>query len=124
MIESHISDTHLLLSLMGISQQKVTVYDDTHVSRNELVIIAGNGVTIFLDLLVLTEIIKPVTYIMDEGYQRPEDAEWKYHLQFEEFLFFQESGIGKNYREVQLKVTQDQIDNIVIPQLKNVITLC
>ena len=47
MIESHISDTDLLLSLMGVKQQKVTVYDDTHVSRNELVIVAGNGITIF-----------------------------------------------------------------------------
>ena len=50
MIESHISDTDLLISLMGVSQQKVTVYDDTHVSRNELVIISANGMTIFLDL--------------------------------------------------------------------------
>lgn len=122
MIESHISDTDLLLSLMGVKQQKVTVYDDTHVSRNELVIVAGNGITIFADLLVITEIIKPVTYIIDEGYQRPEDAEWKYHLQFDEFLFFQI--LGDNFREIELKLTKDQIDNIVIPQLKNTITLC
>tara|TARA_R110000787_G_scaffold23798_2_gene67879 strand:+ start:7217 stop:7570 length:354 start_codon:yes stop_codon:yes gene_type:complete len=114
-IKRRISDSTLLMLVMGLGQK--TIYlNDSDVQRHEVHWEKKypNGFEVMAEVVITCQIITPAGYIDDEGYQRPEPAEYVLKTEIDDVhLYFSDMPLS----------TEEQIENIVRPQLKNLINL-
>ena len=112
-----ISDSTLLMIMMGLPQKRVKL-DDSDVQRHEMQWAKRypHGFEIMTELVVTRKTISEAGFIEDEGYLRPEDGEYDYEIE----MHTEDVSL---YLDNMPLCTDDQIENIVIPQLKNLIKL-
>ena len=100
---------------MGLPRKQVQL-NDSDVQRHELHwgYKFPKGFEVMASVIVTCQTITPAGFIEDEGYQRPEPGEYEFVVEFEDISLF--------YMNMPI-ATDEQIENIVIPQLENLIEL-
>ena len=110
------TDSELLTQMMGMNPVKIELIGEVELRTVEAVWRLGGGALEFWGTVYVTETcVEKAGWIYDEGYQRPEPAEYKHDVEIDSELFV--------YLNNESCCSQRQIKNIIIPILETKIEL-